>query len=511
MLGFFSNKSDHPLANLKSAQQLLDALPKTDSVEVLNEVGHWIEGLFDAANEFRADHQFAVMRILDEAAHPHLRKISQSYFAIVSPNAFQENRLWTAMHTYLTHCESGYLHLLQAARAGEKGSAALKSNMPLIIARGIYALFRRLECVKVRYAQIDPQCWHHLADFYDYAEGIKCQDELQQVYLGGTNSNISIRRMFASLAAWHSIAVGAFQPLDLHIAKNLITHLSKTFTISERYQPGTMFVFDLAQPTAPMRVIVEGAQYPPSARLVSMTIPPGAIDNLLKTLDKNLLPDELNLEVAYGAELVREILRRLAVFFQQSLPVRRHQRRQIKMNIQTANGLFPILEQAEAGLNLQGVSNEVSVVEDISPGGLRFVLPSNQLNSVKIGTLVGLKPENTTNCGVGIVRRLRCDGKNNVHVGVKLLANKAEAVLLYGNDAMNAASLAMLLESTEVKEGECWILMPTDTFSMNRSPTMWLGEQSYLLLPLGVVEQGVDFDLVRYRQMLQDSSADDAY
>jgi len=73
MLGFFSNKSDHPLANLKSAQQLLDDLPKTDPVQVLDEIGHWIEALFDQENAFRLDHQFAVLRMLDEAAHPHLK------------------------------------------------------------------------------------------------------------------------------------------------------------------------------------------------------------------------------------------------------------------------------------------------------------------------------------------------------------------------------------------------------------------------------------------------------
>jgi hypothetical protein len=40
---------------------------------------------------------------------------------------------------------------------------------------------------------------------------------------------------------------------------------------------------------------------------------------------------------------------------------------------------------------------------------------------------------------------------------------------------------------------------------------MWLGELSYLMMPLGVVEKGSDFDLVRYRPMLQDSGSDDAY
>ena len=513
MLGIFKNKSDHPLANLKSAQQLIDALPKKDPVEVLQEVGHWIEALFDPENEFRIDHQFVVLRMLDETAHAHLRKISQNYFSVIPPNTFQENRLWAAMHEYFTFCEMGYWHLLNAMREGKKGSSSLKGNMPLIIARGMYALFGRLECVKVRYSQVDAQCWERLADFYDYAEGMQCEDEPLQVYMGGANSNISIKRLFASLIAWHSIAVGAFKPLDLHIAKALITHLSKVFVVHEQFKPGCMFMFDLAKPSSPMRVLVDGAQYPQSARFVSAASPASIVSNLLKTLDKNIVPEEFSFEVAYSAEQVVDVLRRLAVYFQESLPVRRHQRKKIQMNVQAVNGFLSILEQAEAGLNLQGAGSEVCAVEDISVSGLRFVLPASQSNAVKIGTLVGLTPENTAHCGVGIVRRLRRDAQGNLHVGVKTLANKAEVVLLYGNDSINPASLALSLDSTDAQEGERWMLMPSDTFSLNRSPNMWQGEQNYLLLPLAIVEKGSDFDLVRYRQMQQDSSGadDDAY
>ena len=101
MLGIFSNKSDHPLANLKSAQQLLEALPKTDSVVVLDEVGHWIESLFDPGSTFRIDHQFAVLRMLDDIAHTHLRKISQACFSPILPSPFQEARMWEAIQLWL--------------------------------------------------------------------------------------------------------------------------------------------------------------------------------------------------------------------------------------------------------------------------------------------------------------------------------------------------------------------------------------------------------------------------
>jgi hypothetical protein len=511
MLGLFGNKSDHPLANLKSAQQFLDALPKTDAVEVLQEVSHWIDDLFNPDNEFRLDHQYAVLRMLDDTAHIYLRKITHAYFAALPPTAFQENRMWGAMQMYVAACESGYLHLLKATRAGEKPGATLKAEMPLVIARGMYAIFRRLECAKVRYAQVDPHCWEHLADCYDYAELLRCQNEQLAVYMGGEDANMSIMRQFASILSWHSIAADTFKPLELHIAKCLLTHLSKAFAVNEQFKPGSQFVFDLARPDAPLRVIIDGAQFPPSMRFIALGAPQGYVENLLKTLAKNLLPDELKLGVAYSAEMVAEILRRLDAYIKKGLPLRRHQRKNIKMNVNAVYGLLSVLEQAEEGLNVQGVTSKICAAEDISVNGIRFVLSAKQLDSVKIGTLVGLQAEKTKSWGAGIVRRLKRDAHDNLHVGVSVLSNKAEVVVLYGSDGNNSASLSLLLENPDGQSGESWMLMQPDTFSLNVSPTMKLAEQSYLLLPLALVEKGEDYDLVRYRKMVQESASDEEY
>lgn len=235
MLGFFSNKSNHPLTSLKSTQQLLDGLPKADAVEVLQEIAHWIEALFDSDNAFRLDHQFAVLRMLDEVAHPHLRKVIHSYFAATPPAAFQENRLWNSMNDYFTFSELGYLHLLRGVRNSGKGSNGIKSNASLIVARGVYAVSGRMECAAVRYELIDPQLWMNMAEFYDYAE-VEQSLDLQLAVYAGLGANTSVRHLFASMLIWCIAGMGSFKPLDMHIAKRLITHLGKFFTITEECQ-----------------------------------------------------------------------------------------------------------------------------------------------------------------------------------------------------------------------------------------------------------------------------------
>jgi len=511
MLGFFSNKSDHPLANLKSAQQLMDGLPTTDPVQVLQEIGHWIEALFDEDNSFRLDHQFAVMRMLDEAAQPYLRKVINAYFAVVPPLPFQENRLWGAMNGYHAFAESGYLHLVRGLENGEKGSSSVKPHLALISARGILASFGKLECAAVRYAQIDPLLWQHMTAFYGLAEVEQCQDESLVLY-PGWKAQASAQHLLASVLMWYSVGVGAFKPLDLHISKCLMIHVCQSFAMSEHPEAGSLFVFDLENSAAPVRVTDDGAMYPDSSRFMSIGNVPVNLDSLLKTLSKNIVPEELNFGVAYSVEAVTEIVLRLASLCKSSLPTRKHPRRKIKMGVNVLNGFFKVIEQTHTGLNLTGAASENWDVEDMSATGIRCVLPAARANIVKIGSLIGLQPEKAGHWGAGIVRRLRRDEQDNLHIGVRILANKVQNVLVTDPDrGAEAAHSALLLDRTDEQGRESWMLVKPDTFSVNRSPTMMLGEKSYLLMPLALVEKGDDFDLVRYRKMAQETGGEDAY
>lgn len=510
MLGMFSNKSDHPLANLKSAQQLLNDLPKSDAVEVLKELGQYIEMLFNPANGFRLDHQFAVLRMFDEAAHPYFRKITHSYFAPVSPNTFSENRLWAAMNNYAHFCDLSYLDLLVGLQQGEKGGAGVKSNLALICARGIYAVFAKMECFAVRYMQLDPLLWNHLAAYYTYAENEKCLDEPISIY-AGSGTQTTVRRLFGCGLMWYTSGVGMFKPLDLHIAKRLITHLSKSFTVSEQSLADSLYVFDLAKPSSPAKAKASDVMYPQSVRFIGSGTAASQFGDILKTLGKDLVPTELNMGVSYSALAVADVTQLLAKCCNSPLPTRLDQRRKIKVNMNVVTGFSQVVDKVVVDFHL-GDSDSWEV-EDISSTGLSCILPAARANTVKIGALIGLQPDKVQHWSAGIVRRLSRDAQNNLRVGVEMLASKVVGIVMLGHDGTHADAKnpALFLDKPDIQNGEGWVLMKQDTFSINRSPTMVMGEQSYLMMPLGLVEKGEDFDLVRYRKMENDSSSDDSY
>jgi hypothetical protein len=511
MLGLFGKKSDHPLAEIKSAQQLLDEVPKTDSYNAVQEITGWIESIVELADEFRLDHELAVLRMFDEAAQPHVRKLMRDYFTVQPLSKFQENRLWTTLNAYFTHSELAYHDVLTRYRNGSKGASSIKGDLPLMGVRGIVALGGRLKMAVARYALVEPTLWNHLSEFYGHAETHEYQHGAVGLY-PGVVGNTSVKQEFAALLVWYGVSAGVLSPLQEHITERLISFAGKGLHLDEQYNGNALFVFDLSQPTPPMRLAGDATLHP-ALRFVLIEEGIQLLGNLLKTLEKGVVPDDVNFcGATYEADLVHDILRRLIDNLTQPLPTRRNPRRKINVNLKVANGFFKMLEKADVGLNFMSEEDgDVWEIEDISATGFRSVVPVPRADGIRIGSLIGSKPENVKNWGAGIVRRLSRDDKNNLHIGVEVLSTQIVGVSLADRVIEEGVEkdidVGMYLNRPNDTSGEAWLLMKPDTFSPNHSLNMDMDGKTFLLLPVALVESGDDYDLARYRLMEHERSS----
>jgi hypothetical protein len=500
----FGKKSDHPLAEMKSVQSVLSDVPKADAIKALQELSGWVESLREHASEFKPEHGVAVLFVLDEAAQPHVRKLLRDYFSVQPLNKFQENRMWSALNDYFAQSEPAYADILGRCRKGERYAAALKPQLSLLVTRAIVAASHRLLLAAVRYAPIDPALWAHLAEAYAYAESQNLQDEPLALYPGIT-AGTTVQREFAAVMVWFSVTAGSLSPLHIRIVERLIAHLNKYLTAGMPASAGR-WAINLVQPTPPMRVSTETTIHS-SLRFIGIGEMEAVLENLLKTLGKGFVPQDINMGGAeYPAELVRDVALQLLARCRLPLPTRRNPRRSLKVNLHVANGFSKLLENTDTGLNFNGDGHAVWEVEDISASGFRSVVAPDVLDSVKIGSLIGSKPENVAGWGVGIVRRLSRDEQNNLHVGVEVLSNQVSGVALGARDhgGADGDNLALYLNRPSDNSGEAWLLMNPGAFLNTRSFNMRVAEKNYLLLPLGMVESGEDYDLARYRKMGQD-------
>jgi hypothetical protein len=504
MFGLFGKKSDHPLADIKSAQKLLDDLPRNDALKSMQELASWLEAVREHA-DFPLDHEAEVLRLLDEAARPFERKLVRDYYAASSLPAFQENRLWMALNEFYTQLAAAYLSVLARYRNGEKGSSAVKPSLPLISARGIRALAGRLKCAAARYALVDPAIWAGLAEFYAHADAQRYLDEPVLLYPGAA-ANTAVRCEFTGTLIWYASSASTLNRFHMHLAERLTAHLCKHMTIGLQCGAGSVYGFDLLRPAAPMRVSEE-TTLQPGLLFIGVGNVRNHIEALLKTLEMNAVPEELNLGGLHDAEVVRGVLLHLAEGLTVPPPMRRNVRHKIKVSLNVANGFSSVMEQTGKGLNFGEDSSVTWDVEDISTGGFRCVVPPAYTTGITIGSLIGLKPEKLDRWGVGIVRRLSRDPQNNLHVGVEILSNRVTGVGLR-EQRMEEEQPALWLDGSSGEPGEARLLLSPDTYSTHRSLHAVLEGKNYLLMPLALLEKGEDYDLALYRKIEEDTGGE---
>lgn len=508
MLGLFSKKSDHPMADVKSAQQLLADVPRNDALKALQEIGGWIESM-RSDSDIRLDDRFAVLRLLDETGRPHELKVMREYFSTTTPSTFHEKRLWTALDEYFTNLAEAYHEVLMGCRNGDKGASALKALRPLIAARGINAIAGRLKCAAVHYIPVDPAIWEQLAEYYTEAQSQKSLDEMIELYPGLRAEN-TVRHQFAGVLLWWGTGTGSLKPLQIHLAERLTAHLCRSLVIGAEPGVDSLFTFDLTQPRPPARYNGDSAANP-NLCFVGYGGVQAQLDPLIGKLEKGVVPGEVNLSGSYDAETVCDVAKRLAVGWLSAPPARRTVRRNINVKLSVVRGFSGLLDHAYEGNSASGEDGRIWDAEDISATGFRCSLDAAQGGWVKVGSLIGFQPENVQRWGAGIVRRLRRDDQNKLDVGVEILANHVSGVALCEEGGYLGVDdrLALWLNKAGADDGEAQVLIKPSSFADNRTLQIHIAGKRYLLMPQGRIEKGDDYDLMRYRKVEQDSSGAD--
>jgi hypothetical protein len=507
LAGIFGKKSDHPLADVKSVQELLDNLPKNDAHKSLMELTELIESVTENT-EFKLDHQLAVLRMIDEAAQPYARRLAREYFTPFEINKFQENRLWLALDNYFRQVATAYFAAFNRFCNAEKGSATIKLQVPLLTARAVHAIICQLKYVCSRYGQIDNMIWANLAQLYKHAEQLQYLDTPVKLYPGMTSST-SVKCEVGGLLVWYDSGLSALSPLFIHLTERLIAQYCSTIDIHAEISQNSRLSFDLSRPAEPTRINM-GATTHLAMRFIGMPTMQAKLELLMKTLKKNIIPDDVHLGGSYEAAVVAEAVQHLLTYLI-APPVRRNVRRMANVTLNVVNGFDKVVERCDAGL--PHVEHDLAhwITEEISVGGFSSTLPAGS-DGIGIGSLLGIQPEGVSHWGVAVVRRLLRDDANQLRAGAEILANQVAGVILNRNGGElgdGQPALWLYAKQGAPSGGAQLLLMGADTFSSSRSLKIELNEKKYLLIPAGLQERGLDYDLAKFKVIEQETESEE--
>jgi hypothetical protein len=509
LAGIFGNKSDHPMADIKSVQALLDDLPKNDVHKLLMELTEWIESVSENT-DFKLDHQFAVLRLLDEAAQTHLRKLTRDYFTPNEPGKFQENRMWLVLGNLSRHTAEGYYKVFDRYCKAEKAGNTIKAQLPLLLVRTVNAMAVQLKFISVRYGHVDKAIWTNIAKIYSHAELQGCLDAPVNLYPSMTG-NTSVKFEVGHLLGWYGCGVNTLKPLYMHLTERLVAQYCTDIDVHAQQGEHDLFSFDLNRPAPPKRVKVD-TNTSPSTRYVNMAGMKSKLEALTKTLGKKVIPGELTIGVGYSPELMFEAAQCLLNYII-SPPLRRGVRRSVKINMNVVYGFANAVERTNAGLNFNQEKPAQWQIEDISVNGFRTVLPAQASDDLRVGSLLGVQPAGVQNWGVAVVRRMMRDDKNQMHVGAEMLTNQVTPVALVqggkGGGAFEEGQTALwLYDKPGEMDGVARLLMRSDTFTNDCSLLSEFNGEDFLLIPVKLLESCLDCDLVQFRLIKQEGSSE---
>lgn len=491
----FGRKSDHPMSDIKSAQALLADLPRTDAIKSVMELTDWMESVLEP-DVFRLADQFAVLSLLDETAQLYARKLACEYFSLPDLHTFHGNRLCLLLGKLARQTADAYVAMFERYCNGD--GAAIKPQLPLLVARAVRAMREQLKFAAVHYQPHDNNVWRNFSQLYRHAEQQRYLDMPLNLYPAQCDP-VSVQLESAQLLAWFACGINSLSPRTLHLTERIIASYGTCVEITPILGKKALFSFDLAYPLDPARVDLEATLHP-LMRYIGMADMQVRLEALVKSLDKNSIPAELNLAGVFAVEWVMDAAQHLLSYLV-APPLRLSKRRELKTSLDVVCG-YDNLCCVHAGLELMHWE-----LENASSCGFCAAFSGRGADRVHIGSVLGLPAAGGSRMGAAVVRHMSRDVAGRLHVGAEMLANAVSGVTLVPGSGSGFTQSALWLHARSgADSGAISLLMPADTFSMQRSYKTHFDDRNYLLIPGSLQEKGPDYDLASFRIIEQEEA-----
>ncbi len=504
ILRFFPQRPDHPLADDKELKQTLVELLTEKPVQAVDEVVDWFESLRKSSG-FRLDHYFDVIRQLDEAAQPHLRRLARDYLAKQPLSKLEEEKLWTMSSGYWQRLADLYRACVDQSRSDPKGKGtdAFKAFVPLAVARAQSAYYMRVKWLTYRYGPVDQELWRRLGQTYLDAETNGHAQRGLQLY-PAQRGLTSTGQIYLHAIVFFASSMDSLAPTQIELADRLITHFLPNFVLSPDCRKDSVYWLDAAADSLPTRL----ARHPGSARPGLRFFAPGAalksLEDLIHNVERGELPANLNLGGEYPARAVLSVLRHLHIYWAAQPPRRRHKRHAVKTRMSVFTGFddcHAVCLAPESASSERNATLEIWVVENVSVGGFQACFADTPGGPAKLGKLVLGRPDGSGSWLLGVARRFNRLPGSRASLGVQLLSSQAVSITLQPRRSGFSAATGIpgvWLPSDGDPSATTRVVLPLGSFSVRENLEFTHAGLLHRLTPVELEESGADYEIARF-------------
>ncbi len=505
ILNLFSSRPDHPLADAREFKRILGEIPLDNAFKAIDEIVGWFESLANAEG-FRPDQLFDAVRQLDDAAQPHLRRLARDYLNSPRLSRAEEKRLWSISFNYWAMLAELCERCMARLGDKDKGGEGVRAMLPLLSARTVGALAQQVKWVEFRYGPVANELWQRLGRAYLLAESHKVALKPIQLYPNQPGLT-SVSAEYLHALVFHASSMDTLMPLEIELADRLLQHFLQGFEFGADALSHSVYWTDAGQLHPPMRMARLPATVTPTLRFFSPGKVPQMLGDLMRVVERGEVPGDLNLGGQYLPKTLLPVLRHLALYWSPQPPLREHARHNVKTRLSVLHGFddsFTVFAGDVARIGKERTA-ESWVVENVSLGGFGAAISALPGEWLKVGALISMQPEGGENWVLGVVRRFSRETETEAGVGIQTLARQAHSIELRPRNSTYAAASSVpgIRLAEDRAPGEVRLVLPVASFDLRESLEYQLDGRRYLLTPIELVETGADFELARYRELVE--------
>lgn len=461
-----SKKSDDPVGDLKSATIWVQELPLADVHRAHIEIVRALSSI-NENKKMPLKERIRVCMYLNEKAQSLQNSLCRDYLATTDdPFAVERSYLATILAFWDEMAVAYQICIRSFAQAP---SSKLWPTIHIITARALHFYAMQAKWVHLRYLPVEAGVWRNLHRLYLFAERENFDKTAVKLFPESVDDTNCLSE-YLQPSMLHLANPESLQPQQINQLDQWLDTWAKSLTLEQQFRPHRqLYAVNLgdAKPARSLRRNMLGEKY----RYWGVGLLVVTIEKAIEQLKNGELPARLGLgedcRLPQCLELIEMVERRWAKKDVQ----RKHERTPNVKVMHVVQGLHDIISQLKPGAkikrkpkgemigyqvmgytvggtpietNTEGTEElfkpvlEQWIMENESVSGYGVTFNPSGSSGLRIGTLIGLKPEKTPHFLIGVVRRMNKNPISKTYVGIQTLCQTPIAVELHplpGTDA----------------------------------------------------------------------------
>lgn len=555
MFGFLSlsnKKESDPLSSLKALTQWMESeLPLGDVFAAHDKL---VKSLyeFNEKKEPLSKERLQILMHLDASARELQEMLGRQYLQNPRMSREVESRLWRATHSYYWEATRGY-HAFVLDYISHPAGSKIMLFLPQITARAMNYFAMIFKWQYFRYEKINEKAWKRLHNLYRFAEYEEFERSPLSLYEASANQQTTCTEIYTQALMLDVLNTGSLFPKQIEMVSGWLGNWASSMRLEQTYDPEKhVFYVDMAAGRGARRVRKvqdnDMCRYWSTSELISR------IEQVRAALLNGGIPAKLGLSEGCRLPGCHEFLDEVALQWAATAPrvPRQHQRVKVVKMLEVLHGMHPIFDQVKdenaiaLRKNKQNAADPLSYDEMVDVHLYGFVTKRTQINLgapgtpidpqkvakherwtmeneseigygatidnvsddwVRLGKLVGLKPERSGCWRIGVVRRLLKTSESQSYVGMEVLVPNPVAVILRAKQHHPAGYVVESIDPVDVllpvtgiyvpKNGNTHphnsLIIDPSEYAAGRLFELAAAGKSYNIRFTGILEKGEDW------------------